>query len=81
MKNILVGKEFEKMRRETIEFPTMESIDYYFEICGNNKVGETVIGAFRTQIFVTRSNVALIEGIKDKNPKIIGIYDSLGREM
>ena len=69
------------MRRETIEFPTMESIDYYFEICGNNKVGETVIGAFRTQIFVTRSNVALIEGIKDKNPKIIGIYDSLGREM
>ncbi|MGL6064531.1 MAG: YhfX family PLP-dependent enzyme [Fusobacteriaceae bacterium] len=81
IKNVLVGKEFEKMRCQGIEAPTMESIDYYFEICGNSKIGETVIGAFRTQIFVTRSNVVLIEGVKSKTPKIVGIYDSLGREI
>ncbi|MGL5428270.1 MAG: YhfX family PLP-dependent enzyme [Cetobacterium sp.] len=79
--SVLVGKDITQMKNCKIEPPTMESIDYYFEISGNSNVGETVIGAFRTQIFVTRSNVVLVEGIKHKNPKIVGIYDSLGREM
>lgn len=81
MSSFLVGKDIKNMRRCPVDAPTLESIDYYFELSGNNKVGETVIGAFRTQIFVTRSNVALVEGVKTRNPKIIGIYDSLGREI
>ncbi|MGL5210123.1 YhfX family PLP-dependent enzyme [Cetobacterium sp.] len=81
MNSVLVGKNIKKMRRSPVEAPTLESIDYYFELCGNNNVGETVIGAFRTQIFVTRSSVALIEGVKSSNPKLVGVYDSLGREM
>lgn len=80
-KNVLVGKNIENMKECHIEAPTMESIDYYFEISKNNRVGDTVVGAFRTQIFVTRSSVALVQGIKEGNPKIIGIYDSLGREL
>lgn len=81
MNSVLVGKNIKKMRRLPVEAPTLESIDYYFELCGNNNVGETVIGAFRTQIFVTRSSVALVEGVKSSNPKLVGVYDSLGREM
>lgn len=81
MNSVLVGKNIKKMRRSPVEAPTLESIDYYFELCGNNNVGETVIGAFRTQIFVTRSSVALVEGVKSSNPKLVGMYDSLGREM
>ncbi|MCX3066837.1 YhfX family PLP-dependent enzyme [Cetobacterium somerae] len=81
MNSVLVGKNIKKMRRSPVEAPTLESIDYYFELCGNNNVGETVIGAFRTQIFVTRSSVALVEGVKSSNPKLVGVYDSLGREM
>ena len=61
MSSFLVGKDIKNMRRCPVDAPTLESIDYYFELSGNNKVGETVIGAFRTQIFVTRSNVALVE--------------------
>ena len=81
LNSVLVGKNIKKMRRSPVEAPTLESIDYYFELCGNNNVGETVIGAFRTQIFVTRSSVALVEGVKSSNPKLVGVYDSLGREM
>ncbi|MCQ8212732.1 YhfX family PLP-dependent enzyme [Cetobacterium somerae] len=81
MSSVLVGKDIKDMKRCSVEAPTMESIDYYFEISGNNPVGQTVVGAFRTQIFVTRSNVALVEGIKNEEPQIIGIYDSLGREI
>lgn len=79
--SVLVGKNYENMKRCSVDPPTMESIDYYFELSENNNVGDTVIGAFRTQIFVTRSSVALVEGIKTKNPKVVGIYDSLGREI
>ena len=37
--------------------------------------------AFRFQIFVTRSNVVLLSGLKNNNPKIEGIYNSLGDEV
>lgn len=56
------------------------SIDYYFELKGNHEIGSTVIMNFRTQIFVTRSDVALVEGLKYNSPKLVGIYDSLGRK-
>lgn len=79
--SVLIGKNIENLKRCSITPPTMESIDYYFELSENNSIGDTVIGAFRTQIFVTRSSVALVEGIKTGNPKVVGIYDSLGREM
>lgn len=79
--SVLIGKNVENLKRCSITPATMESIDYYFELSENNSIGDTVIGAFRTQIFVTRSSVALVEGIKTGNPKVVGIYDSLGREM
>ncbi|KOF58002.1 amino acid racemase [Clostridium sp. DMHC 10] len=62
-----------------VKKPDDESIDYYFELEGNAEVGSTVIMAYRTQIFVTRSNVAVVKGISKGKPEVIGIYDSLGK--
>ncbi len=58
--------------------PDSHSIDYHFELSRPCSVGDAVIMAFRTQIFVTRSHVALVEGLHTGNPGICGIYDSQG---
>ncbi len=66
---------------KTKVLPTnLESIDYYMGLEGIHKVHEPVIMAFRFQIFVTRSDVVLVEGLHHQSPKIIGVYDALGRE-
>ncbi|OJG91742.1 hypothetical protein RV15_GL000409 [Enterococcus silesiacus] len=58
-----------------------ESIDYYLSTSAEHNVGATVIAAFRTQIFVTRSNVAVVKGIREGKPEIVGIFDSQGRRI
>ena len=40
-------------------------------------VGDTVIYAFRTKVFVTNAQIAIVENIND-DPKLLGIYDSVG---
>ena len=57
------------------------NIDYYLEMQEEGKVGDTVLGCFRAQIFVTRSEVVLVEGIQSGKPEIIGKYTSLGEEI
>ncbi len=58
--------------------PSLESIDYHFGLEEPCQIGETVVMAFRYQIFVTRSDVVLLEGVAEQKPVITGIYDSLG---
>ncbi len=58
-----------------------EAIDYHFELEGQFKVGSPVVMAFRTQIFVTRSRVALIKGIQKGSPKLDSIWDSQGNHL
>lgn len=60
--------------------PSDESIDYHFGLSESCAVGDTVVMAFRYQIFVTRSDVVLVKGLKSGKPEMIGIYDSLGRQ-
>ncbi|MDE1242599.1 YhfX family PLP-dependent enzyme [Vibrio aestuarianus] len=57
------------------------SIDYHLSIEGIHKIGSPVLMAFRTQIFVTRSDVVLVEGIKSGKPCIIGQYTALGERI
>lgn len=57
-----------------------ESIDYYFKLASPHNIGDSVVMAFRYQIFVTRSSVVLLENT-DKDARIIGIYDSQGRRI
>lgn len=78
MTSAVVGNTLSALRRVEVESPDTESIDYYLRLNCRADVGETVLMAFRTQIFVTRSDVAVVEGIQSGSPKLAGIYDSQG---
>lgn len=78
MENSIVGKNLEDSKWVKVVPPTDESIDYHLELKDNCNVGDTVVMGFRTQIFVTRSNVAVIKGLSSGKPEIVGIYNSLG---
>lgn len=57
------------------------SIDYYLPLEGEFPIGSAAIFCFRTQIFVTRSDVVLVAGIQSGNPEIVARYDSLGNVL
>ncbi len=61
--------------------PEMDSIDYYFGLEGMEEISAPVLMAFRYQIFVSRSRLAIIEGIQSGTPRFVGMYDALGREI
>lgn len=86
MKKALVGRDFAEMQANQLDALELsaEAIDYYGTLKIKDKkvrVGDTVIYAFRTQIFATRSEVVLVEGIQHDNPQIIGVFDSLGKRL
>lgn len=57
------------------------SIDYYLPLDGEFPIGSAAVFCFRTQIFVTRSDVVLIAGIQRGKPEIVARYDSLGNVL
>lgn len=76
----LTGRGPETCRELKVTPPADESIDYHFGLEGEGTVGDTVIMAFRFQMFVTRSDVVLVKGISAGKPAITGVYDSQGRK-
>lgn len=78
LEKALVGKNMESAKLVTVVAPSPESIDYYIEIDEECNVGDIAIMAFRTQVFVTRSKVAIVEGLSKGKPVISSIYNSLG---
>lgn len=77
----LVGKNIEDADYMKVIPPELSSIDYHFGLSKEAFVGDTVVMSFRFQIFVTRSDVVLLEGLHNNHvPKIIGVYDSLGNK-
>jgi predicted amino acid racemase len=80
VKKALIGSLGESRILDVIP-PTEESIDYYFGLSETAQVSQSVVMAFRAQIFVTRSQVALVKGISKGQPKIIGIFTSLGQRL
>lgn len=75
----LIGRSMESAEMVNVIPPYDESIDYHFGISKECRVGDTAVMAFRFQIFVTRSDVVLVEGLSKGESRIVGIYDSLGR--
>ena len=57
------------------------SIDYHLRLSGTAPVGSAVVMAFRTQVFVTRSDIVIVAGIHSGQPRVIGVWDSLGNEV
>lgn len=80
MANALVGKSLEQAEMTGVNPPADEAIDYHFELQRTFDVGNTVIMAFRYQIFTTRSDVVLLGNSRSGQPEILGIYDSLGNK-
>ena len=76
-----VGTAVENMRLVKVIAPPADNIDYYITLVGNQKVSDTVVMAFRSQIFVTRSHVAVVKGISTGTYEIAGIYDAQGRRL
>ncbi|GLO63041.1 hypothetical protein MACH09_35490 [Vibrio sp. MACH09] len=57
------------------------AIDYHLRLSGLHPIGAPVIMSFRTQVFVTRSDVALVQGVSSNTPTLLGLYDALGNEV
>jgi len=81
MDNILVGNNIQTSALDKVQAPDIDSIDYHFELNHNYEVGTTCIMAFRTQIFTTRSMVAVVSKIGNGKPQIVGLYDALGKKI
>ena len=80
VEHALVGRCAEDLRPVKVIPPSVEAIDYHFGLDQACNVGQTVIMAFRFQVFVTRSDMALIEGIAAGNPTVSSVWDSLGNQ-
>ncbi len=80
VENALVGTDAGALRCVKVIPPSVEAIDYHFGLDEACAVGETVIMAFRFQVFVTRSDMALIEGVSAGNPEVSSVWDSLGNQ-
>jgi len=80
VENALVGRSADGMRSVKVIPPSVEAIDYHFGLDQGCTVGETVIMAFRFQVFVTRSDMALIEGVAAGSPTVSSVWDSLGNQ-
>lgn len=81
LSNALVGKSLASSRRVRVTPPSDESIDYHFELSEPCNVDDGVIMCFRTQIFVTRSEVAVASGIGSGSPRLEGIFDAQGHRL
>ena len=57
------------------------SIDYHLRLSGTAPVGSAVVMVFRTQVFVTRSDIVIVAGLHSGQPRVIGVWDSLGNEV
>ncbi|TCL60117.1 putative amino acid racemase [Kineothrix alysoides] len=75
----LVGTDKDASRKISVIKPAPQNIDYHIELSEQSEVGKTVLMAFRTQVFVTRSEVAVISGLQQDKPKIEGFYTSGGQ--
>ncbi|WP_426500579.1 alanine racemase [Streptomyces sp. D54] len=63
-----------------------ENIDYYRLLDAapsgaDIRLGDTALLVFRTQIFVTRSTVAVVSGLASGRPRLNGLYDARGRAL
>ena len=81
MENVLVGKSLKEAREYRVAAPSEESIDYHYEIKGECEVGDCAIMAYRTQIFTTRSHVAVVSGIQSGDPQILGLFNAQGETI
>lgn len=84
-RNVLLG-DGSQVRQATLVDAPADNIDYYRRLRSGGgpleaELGEVALMAFRTQIFVTRSRVAVVSGIQNGRPELVGLFDSTGAEL
>jgi predicted amino acid racemase len=83
--NALVGSSFDRLTRAEVLPLDPTVIDYYVGLSlppdHSVEVGNTVILASRSQIFVSRSYVAVVCGIQHGRPSCAGLFDAWGRPV
>jgi predicted amino acid racemase len=72
----LVGRE-PKALNPVDAVPYRGMIDYHAKIARvpGVRVGDTAVFAFRTQMFVTRAQVAVVAGLSENATKLVGLFD------
>jgi predicted amino acid racemase len=75
---VKTGQDLEEV---PVQCPDPEAIDYHLRIQGDFPSGAPVCMAFRTQIFITRSQVAVAEGLSGSRPRLAGIWDAQGLKV
>jgi predicted amino acid racemase len=83
--NALVGSRPDGLVKMEILPLNPTVIDYYVTLSllpdRAVGVGDTVIVASRVQIFASRSYVAVVKGIQNGNPALLGLFDAWGRAV
>jgi predicted amino acid racemase len=74
-------KTADGLKETPVLVPDPEAIDYHLRIRGVFPSGAPVCMAFRTQIFVTRSRVVLVEGLASSRPSLHSIWDAQGQRL
>ena len=85
-KALVYGRGSDEPIEARVELDPPEAIDYYGNLhVGDSKrsavhVGDTVVYAFRAQVFVSRCFVAVVEGLQG-SPTVLGVFDRGGFEL
>lgn len=85
LRHALVGRKGEDLLCSSplkAKRPSSENIDYYFSIevppSADVRVGDTVVSAFRAQVFISYTWVAAVSGIQAGRPRLEGVFTGLG---
>jgi predicted amino acid racemase len=79
----ITGRTFEEAKDNDLTLVERGIIDYHGVLAEGEKakVGDTAIYALRAQFFVNRCYVAIVSGVSTGNPKLEGMFDSLGTAL
>lgn len=86
VRSALVRTATGEVRTGVLDAPA-ENIDYYRGLApapgdaDRIQVGDPVVLAFRTQIFVTRSLLAVVSGLSTGAPRLDGVFDAVGHPV
>lgn len=66
--------------RVVTSVPKTTIIDYHGVLSSRKglAIGDTVVFGFRTQMQMTRSNVAVVQGVQSGSPSLAGLFDNAG---
>ena len=81
VEHALMGRSIEQSARVGVVPPDDACIDYHFALSEPGQVGDTVLMCFRAQLFVTRSEVAVVSGLFAGAPKLEGIFNTQGTRL